>query len=193
MEYEVKLAVPKQELMEKILQDERISGTMAEPIRKIAMETTYYDAPDGSLGQKKWTLRRRMENHTPVVTLKTPTDRPEYRNEWEVEGTDVLGAIPALIEQGAPEELRELRSLVPVCGAKFVRRAVMLQLEGCVAELALDAGILFRGERQGLIQELELELKDGDPAAMLRLGDDLCHTYGLREESKSKFWRARNL
>jgi len=69
----------------------------------------------------------------------------------------------------------------------------MLALPGCRAELALDTGILFRGERKADILELELELKDGEPASMLELGEYLCRTYGLREEQKSKFYRASRL
>ena len=39
----------------------------------------------------------------------------------------------------------------------------------------------------------KLELKGGDPAAMLALGEQLCRDYGLRPEPKSKFYRASRL
>ena len=42
-------------------------------------------------------------------------------------------------------------------------------------------------------RELELELKSGAPAAMLALGDRLLRRYGLREEPRSKFFRAARL
>ena len=114
MEYEIKLAVPQPELLTEILQNELIQETMMESVREIPMETTYYDAADGSLGAKKWTLRRRMEGGTPVVTLKTPAEQKNYRNEWETEGTDVLQAVPDLIALGAPETLRKVQNVVPV-------------------------------------------------------------------------------
>lgn len=190
MEFEVKLAGMSREGLTAFLQDRQIAAAMAEAVREIPMETTYYDVPDGSLGAKKWTLRRRMEGSTPVVTLKTPSSRKGCRNEWETECDEVLAGIPALIELGAPEEISAIRELVPVCGAKFLRRAVLLRLEGCLAELALDEGILFRSGREAELRELELELKDGDPASMLVLADRLCRDYGLFEEKKSKFYRA---
>jgi inorganic triphosphatase YgiF len=193
MEFEVKLVAERKEILEEILKEPQILAAMAEEIRTIPMETTYYDAPDGSLRAKKWALRLRKEGGVPVVTLKTPTDRKGYRNEWECECQEVLAAVPELIRLGAPESLREMEQVVPVCGAAFTRRAVMLALPGCKAELALDLGILFRGDRSTEIQELELELKDGEPAAMLELGDYLCRTYDLREEQKSKFYRASRL
>jgi len=190
MEYEVKLAGMRRETLDAILLDPRIEQSMAEAVRSIPMETTYYDVPDGSLGAKRWTLRRRMEGGTPVVTLKTPAPQKDCRNEWETECEDVLKGIPALIALGAPAELAQIRKVVPVCGAKFLRRAVLLSLEGCEAELALDEGILFRGERQTELREAELELKGGDPAAMLALAAQLSRDYGLYEEKKSKFYRA---
>ena len=52
--------------------------------REISMETTYYGTADGALSQRKWTLRRRMENEVSVCTLKTPGGA-HARNEYEVE------------------------------------------------------------------------------------------------------------
>ncbi|MBQ6799010.1 MAG: CYTH domain-containing protein [Oscillospiraceae bacterium] len=190
MEYEVKLAGMSSETLDAILRDAQIGQAMAETVRSIPMETTYYDTADGSLGAKRWTLRRRMEGGTPVVTLKTPAPQKDCRNEWETECEDVRKGIPALIELGAPAELSQVCELVPVCGAKFLRRAVLLSLEGCEAELALDEGILFRGDRRTELREAELELKGGDPAAMLALAERLCRDFGLYEEKKSKFYRA---
>ena len=39
---------------------------------QIAMQTTYFDAVDGSLSNQKITLRSRMENGVCVCTVKTP-------------------------------------------------------------------------------------------------------------------------
>ena len=190
MEFEVKLAGMSREGLAAFLKDREIEAAMAEAVREIPMETTYYDVPDGSLGAKKWTLRLRMEGGTPVVTLKTPSSVKGCRNEWETECDEVLKGLPALIALGAPAELAEIREVIPTCGARFLRRAVLLSLPGCTAELALDEGILFRETREAELRELELELKDGDPAAMLALADRLCRDYGLFEEKKSKFYRA---
>lgn len=193
MEFELKYAVDQDSLLDRILEDPAISGRMLEPVRTIPMETTYFDTEDHSLTERRWTLRCRMEGGTPVVTLKTPSAIPGARNEWETEGRDVLAAIPALIALGAPESLQEISSVSPICGAAFIRRAVLLQLEHCTAELALDLGHLFRGHRSTPLCEMELELKSGNPAAMLVLGKELALTYNLREEAKSKFFRASRL
>lgn len=193
MEFEIKLAIDEAGVLEQILDDPEIAAAMAEPVRTIPMETTYYDQPDGGLRAKKWTLRRRMEGGAPVVTLKTPSGIPGCRNEWETPGDDVLAAVPALIALGAPEALREVTEVRPLCGAAFLRQAVLLALPGCSAELALDEGRLFREDRAEPLRELELELKSGAPVAMLALGDRLLRRYGLREEPRSKFFRAARL
>ena len=41
------------------------------PGEEIAMETTYYDTPSGSLSRKKLTLRLRRENGKTVCTCKS--------------------------------------------------------------------------------------------------------------------------
>lgn len=193
MELERKFSLPRREVMEEILRDPAVAAAMAGPVRPIAMETTYFDTPDGSLRKKRWTLRRRLENGVSVVTLKTPSEVPHCRNEWETRAEEVLEALPSLVVLGAPEALLAVDTVVPLCGAAFLRRAALLELPGCTAELAIDEGRLFGGGREEPLLELELELKEGDPAAMFALTDRLCRGYGLREEKKSKFSRAASL
>ena len=105
----------------------------------IEMETTYYDTFDGKLNNLQWTLRTRLENGVSVCTLKTPGDKknPDVRNEWELEGDNLMRAIPELVKMGAPIQLMELSisGLMQVCGAKFTRLAQKLEYEGTVVEL----------------------------------------------------------
>lgn len=193
MELERKLSLPRREIMEEILRDPAVAAAMAGPVQAIAMETTYFDTPDGSLRKKYWTLRRRLQNGVSVITLKTPSEIPHCRNEWETCAEEVLPALPSLVALGAPEALLAVESVVPLCGAAFLRRAAQLKLPGCTAELALDEGRLFGGGREEPLLELELELKEGDPAAMFLLCDRLCRDFSLKEEPKSKFSRAARL
>lgn len=190
MEFEIKLAATP-DVFSRIAADPAlgICGDAAE----LPMETTYFDTPDGSLSAKKWMLRRRLEGGVSVVTMKTPGEGRYQRGEWELPAGEPLAAIPALISRGAPAALAAVTALVPVCGAKFLRRAYPLQLCGCRAELAMDQGTLFRGERSIPLCEVELECKDGDPAALVALAGHLRRAYGLTEEPRSKFARARSL
>ena len=157
----------------------------------IAMETTYYDTPSHSLSQRRWTLRRRMENRTSVCTLKTPGKGLE-RGEWEVNCDCIETAISELCKLGAPAELMELckEGLVISCGAKFTRRAGRFTLRDCVMEIALDQGILLGGSKELPLWELEVELKEGSKEAMETFAAELAGIYGLLPEEKSKFARA---
>ena len=159
--------------------------------REISMETTYYGTPSGSLSNRRWMLRRRMENNVSVCTLKTPGGA-HTRNEYEVEAADIHAAIEPLCDLGAPEELKALvkEGLVSICGAKFTRLAKTLVLEDLTVELALDQGCLTGGEKVLPLCEVEAELKQGTEAAAAAFGEALSVRFGLAPESRSKFARA---
>lgn len=162
--------------------------------RTIAMETTYFDTPDGSLSRRRWTLRRRLENGVSLCTLKTPGEGIA-REEWETEDEDILHALDGLIAQGAPAELKALAQggLEPVCGARFTRLALDCRLPACRVELALDRGVLTGGGRELPFQELEAEWKEGSQEAALACGEALARQYGLKPEPASKIQRAMAL
>ena len=157
----------------------------------IQMETTYYDTPSGSLSARKYMLRTRLENGVSVCTLKTPGKGME-RGEWEVARDSVVDAVPELCKLGCPEELAALASegLIAICGARFTRKAGTFTLRDCTLELALDQGVLFAGEKELPLVELEVELKSGSREAADSFARQLADIYGLQPEEKSKFARA---
>ena len=160
----------------------------------IAMETTYYDNAEGSFHSRYWTFRRRMEGSRSVCTLKTPAAGPE-RNEWEAECADISAAPELLCNLGAPLELMVLtaRGVQPSCGAKFTRLCGLVETDGAVVELALDAGILTGGGKELPFAEVEVELKSGQQEAAVRFAEALALEYGLKTEPRSKVARARAL
>ena len=157
----------------------------------IAMETTYYDAPDCSLSARRWTLRKRMENGVSVCTLKTPGN-DNIRGEWEVETDSIEAAISELCKLGAPKELEILcaTGLRPICGARFTRKAGLFQLRDFAVEIALDEGVLTGGSKEIPLCELEVELKEGSREEADRFAAELSEIYDLKAEEKSKFARA---
>ena len=160
----------------------------------IEMETTYYDTFDAKLNNRHWTLRRRYENGKSVCTLKTP-DPTGGRSEWEVEAPGIITAIPMLCSMGAPMELMALTvsGLQEVCGAKFTRLALQLEVPGAKVELALDKGKLFGGGREKALQEVEVELKEGADNAAIAFAKLLEEKYHLTPEKRSKYNRALGL
>ncbi len=197
-ELEYKLLVPNEATLRKILNDADIADLTDGAWREMPMKTTYYDSPDRRFCTRHWTLRRRMEGGTSVVCVKTPDKASHTRGEWQV-CADRLddAAIEALLLAGAPQELLLLYGagdISPVCGAEFTRNCVMLRFpDGSRAELAGDCGVLHGQTEHQAFTELELELYEGEPTEMLSLVTLLCNRYGLTEQPKSKFARARSL
>ena len=157
----------------------------------IHMETTYYDAPDGSLSARRWTLRRRLENGVSVCTLKIPGQN-NVRGEWEGEAESVEAAVSMLCKLGAPKELEILcaEGLRPICSARFTRKAGIFKLRDCTVEIALDEGSLMGGSKEVPLCELEVELKEGSREAADQFATELAGIYDLQAEEKSKFARA---
>ena len=160
----------------------------------ISMETTYYDTEDLSLRQRRWTLRRRLENGKAVCTVKTPLPDGS-RGEWETENADLAAGVRQLCAMGAPGEILDYvnQGVAPFCGARFTRLAKTIDLPGGKAELALDAGVLLGGGREQPFAEVEVELKDGEDAVALDFAKALATEFGLKEQPKSKLARAMAL
>lgn len=161
---------------------------------QLHMETTYYDTPTGDLSARFFTLRRRLENTVSVCTLKIPAEGGG-RGEFEIACDSIENAIPELCRLSGVAELPALleSGLVPVCGAKFDRTAILLERPDCTVELALDQGILTGGGREIPLCEVEVELKSGDREGAKNYAALLQVAYGLVREKKSKFRRALEL
>ncbi len=184
VEFELKYdAAPAQ--MHRIMADFDGKGT------GYTMETTYYDTKDFALSARRYTLRRRMENGVGICAVKTPASGGA-RGEWECEADSIARAVPLLCGMGAPEDLRALTApgVVPVCGARFTRRAYLLTVGQSTLELALDQGTLFGGGREMPLCEVEVELKNGCRADAVGYAEALAARYGLKAQRRSKFRRA---
>lgn len=159
-----------------------------------SMETTYYDTPSGCLSARHYTLRKRLENGTPVCTVKVPAGQGA-RGEWETVCEDIVKAISVLCRLGAPMDLQNLvrEGLSPLCGARFTRRFLTFSFGNSTLELALDEGELFSSAKSIPLCEVEIELKDGDILDANACGLVFRRKYGLETEPKSKFLRAKEL
>ncbi|MBO5836472.1 MAG: CYTH domain-containing protein [Oscillospiraceae bacterium] len=158
------------------------------------METTYYDTPEKDLSCRHMTLRRRLENGVSVCTLKTPAG-DFGRREYELHCPDIETAIPMLCKLAEDKELPLLlqKGVAPLCGAKFTRLAKTVILPEGVVELALDEGFLTGGGKTIVLCEIEVELKEGPETVAIEYAKQLAKTYGLSQEKKSKFRRAKEL
>ena len=160
----------------------------------IRMHTRYYDTKDRAFSGKKLTLRCRLENGLPVCTLKTPAGG-NARGEFELPLADIHQAAPELCKQAGQGQLIPLleSGLEEVCGARFIRRAQLLEFPEFTAELALDRGVLTGGNKEIPLAEAEIELKSGSQEALQVFGLLLEKKFGLIPEKLSKFRRALDL
>lgn len=162
----------------------------------------YFDTPERDLAQAKVALRLRRDGEEVIQTLKTRghsvaglSERNEY--DWHLAKPKL--DVKKLDGECWPEELAELdkKTLKPIFTTDFVReRAEIAWGRGkakVVIEAALDLGHVVAGKQKEEICELELELREGEPAALLELAAELAATLALMPCDISKAERGYRL
>lgn len=187
IEFELKYTATPEALKE-------IAAALPGTVQHMDMRTTYYDTAEKDFSARRWTLRQRMENAVSVCTLKMPGSHGA-RREFQVECHCIEAAVSELCKLSDLPELVALaaKGLQEVCGAAFHRVAVNVCLEGAVAEVALDEGLLLGGGRELPFCEVEVELKEGDRDTVIAFADALAARFCLQTEHRSKFRRALDL
>lgn len=157
----------------------------------------YFDTDAFDLWKHGFALRVRSAGERHVQTLKgggsavagmhqrteleadVATETPDH----ELFGKQLREALPALASQLDGRGLAQ----EPVFVNRTKRTSWMLALpDGTQVECALDVGELQRGERTAQVRELELEIKDGDPARLYELAQQVHQTTPVRIENVSK-------
>lgn len=142
----------------------------------------YYDTPARDLAGAKVALRLRRDGEQYIQTLKSRGQSVaglSERNEWDWYLDKPELDLGKLDDQCWPASLAELdkRTLMPLFTTDFVReKAEIAWGRGkakVVIEAALDLGKVIAGEGEEEICELELELRQGEPAALLELACEL--------------------
>jgi triphosphatase len=160
----------------------------------------YFDTADFTLWQHGFALRVRSDGARHVQTLKGGGTvvaglhrRVELEEEVASEDPDrelfarqVREALPALAKRWKQASAQEAL-LEPVFTNKVRRTAWILELaDGVKVECALDTGELQRGDRKLAVRELELEMKEGDPARLYDLARQVHEAVPVRIENISK-------
>ncbi len=134
-----------------------------------ALVNRYYDTANGELNRRKIALRVRQKGDRFIQTLKTQgefVDGAHRRQEWEWElpGPDLkLGLLAdTLVGEGL-----NLAELAPVFETNFERRVLMIEAGDSAIEVAVDRGQVIAGDIWAPLDEVEFELKAGEPAALM--------------------------
>jgi CHAD domain-containing protein len=158
-----------------------LDGTPLEPR---VFTSTYHDTPQRSLARAGITLRRRLEHGLGLWQLKLPVNGA--RIELEEPGA------PA----GPPETLARLLAahlrhgdLEPVAVLR-TRRTGLLVEHPASAEVVVDEVAVLDGQRVvASFREVEVELLDGDAAALEQIGRTLRSAGAKRGDAQPKVFR----
>ena len=198
-EIELKYKLPEDVCADDVFENALVKPYLSGAIYEIAMNSTYFDTPDGALSKNRRTLRLRLENDVSVVTVKTPLDLRRAlatRGEWQVNAESVRDAIAPLEKLGAPQDLLKLASgdLCVVAQFSFIRKCATVKCSDFCAELCVDIGFLSPdGIKKTPLHEVEIELISGDITSLCAFGKLLAARLSLTPEKLSKHARARNL
>lgn len=166
------------------------------------LSNQYFDTPERDLAQARVALRLRKDGDAIIQTLKTRgqsvaglSERNEF--DWPLEKAKL--DLKKLDDSCWPAALAELdkKTIKPLFTTDFVReKAEIAWGRGkakVVLEAALDLGKVVSGKQSEEICELELELREGDPAALLELACELAATLPLMPCDISKAERGYRL
>jgi inorganic triphosphatase YgiF len=174
-----------------------VAGLRAAPVlaaaeaRSEASESLYFDTADGALRGAGVSLRVRRSGGRIVQAAKRKKSNAAglfVREEWEAElarfaldlGAFKPGPVRRLLGKVDRDALR------PVVRTRFTRTAWQLRHLGSRIEVVLDEGTVSAGGRKAVLTELELELKQGKPAALFALAEELGRAAPLRLGAMSK-------
>ncbi|MEO7404967.1 MAG: CHAD domain-containing protein [Burkholderiales bacterium] len=156
--------------------------------------SAYFDTPDEQLREAKAALRLRRDGGQWTQTMKTAgrvVGGMDVREEldWPVHrgvlDTEALASQPLFAAGGG--RAIDTKRLRQAFVTRFLRTAFDVTLaDGSVAEVAIDTGLIEAGRRSVPLSELEIELKGGEPIALIDLALALSADFPLRLIRASK-------
>ncbi len=191
-EVELKLAVPPGSA-EALAYHAELRASQAQQRYEVS---TYLDTLDLALDRRGFILRVRCANGHCVQTLKADGRNgvAADRAEWEWKLTSDKPDLGLLATTTLAGELPADLDVEPVFVTEIQRTIRTLRLDGgTIAEATLDKGTIVAGDRREPVSELELELRDGEPAALYRFAVKLHEDVPFTIESESKAARGYRL
>lgn len=166
-----------------------------EPGRREQLDSIYFDTADERLARAGFSLRIRNDGRQRIQTIKSGGGTGAglfARDEWEYAVERDEPQIPsdgplARFLNGAVVEI------APRYTVHVARETWLIDQAGAQIELALDQGSANAGDSSAPICEIELELKDGPPAALFALARRIGGTVPVRIGTLSKAERGQRL
>ena len=195
VEIELKLLLGKREL-KKLLASELLKGVLrAGSEKKRNLVSSYYDTADLAFKKNGVAYRVRDKGDGSFeATIKT--DRKSSgglseRVEINIPLAEDKAVIEGFGEMGLGFELTDLapNGVEKLFTVDVVRTTYILDLDGAVAELAVDNGKIIAGKRKDDIDEIEIELVEGEVGALMNFAAKMAELVPVFTEKRSKFAR----
>lgn len=191
IEVEIKLAIDDTAILQ-LQQHPLLQRTMTPPSQS-QLISTYFDTPTKQLRKAGFALRIRENDGALVQTLKGRaasqagmTARHEW--EWPLQQFAVnVNVLPQPELQKLFANAGFLKHFGPRFVTDFSRKTWDIELsDKTQIEVALDQGKITAGEQTTLLQELELELKAGNPETLKAVANLFQTELKLKPEDRSK-------
>lgn len=194
-EIELKLLLSMEDL-ERLLTLDFMVQAVREGSRKVRhLVSTYYDTQELTLKEHGIAYRVRDKGdgsfEATVKTQKQSAGGLSERLELNLPLAEAQPVLDGFAALGLGFELSELAP----CGVQALftvdvqRITYILDYAGAVCELAIDKGAIRCGEKSDSIDEVEIELLEGEVQALLELKERIAAAVTLRAEERSKFAR----
>ena len=194
-EIELKLLLSKEDL-ERLLTLDFMVQAIREGSRKVRhLVSTYYDTQELTLKEHGIAYRVRDKGdgsfEATVKTQKQSAGGLSERLELNLPLAEAQPVLDGFAALGLGFELSELApgGVQALFTVDVQRITYILDYAGAVCELAIDKGAIRCGEKSDSIDEVEIELLEGEVQALLELKERIAAAVTLRAEERSKFAR----
>ena len=194
-EIELKLVVSKENLKKLLELDFVAAAIRKDSKKKRKLISSYYDTEDMVFKQHGIAYRVRDKGdgsfEATVKTTRRNSAGLSERLELNIPLEKDMAVLDGFEELGLEQSLKELapngvEKLFKVC---VERTTYILDLDGAVAELAIDNGYIAMGRKKDKIDEIEIELLDGNKGALLDFAARIAAKVPMFVEKRSKFGR----
>lgn len=194
-EIELKLLLSKEDL-ERLLTLDFMVQAIREGSRRVRhLVSTYYDTQELTLKEHGIAYRVRDKGdgsfEATVKTQKQSAGGLSERLELNLPLAEAQPVLDGFAALGLGFELSELvpGGVQALFTVDVERITYILDYAGAVCELAIDKGAIRCGEKSDSIDEVEIELLEGEVQALLELKERIAAAVTLRAEERSKFAR----
>lgn len=194
-EIELKLVVSKENLKKMLALDLVAQAIRKDSKKKRKLVSSYYDTEDLAFKAQGIAYRVRDKGdgsfEATVKTSRRNSAGLSERLELNIPLTEDKAVLEGFLDLGLEQDLVDLapNGVVQLFKVSVERTTYILDLDGAVAELAIDNGRITAGKEKDKIDEIEIELLEGDKGALLAFAARLAAAVPMFAEKRSKFVR----